>query len=179
MKAHALAMVVFPTRPRNLEPHDARDLAITLQQIGRAVAAGHHPNTGTILVPFQERSAMKVSLDIAGPQGKMWDFDMNYHRLPLEYATQIGLTARSFASYIEHLAGGANQGDKAYVVRFKYEADGDAVRAAGEVGGLLKGSATSRSLLYSEAVGVQDAGIKLLQDLLEGARMEIASGERK
>ena len=110
---------------------------------------------------------MKVSIDLQGPNGKMWELDMQYHRLPEAYAWEVGGAASSYASYIENLQGTAS--DKAYSVSFRFQAEG----------GGPKGQAKADRLSYSQAVGIQEAGLQLLQKLLIGANMEIASGQRQ
>ena len=178
-KFRALAVVSFPVRPGDLEAADVRDVALALQQIGRSIAAGHHRPTGTIVVPYQERTRMKVSIDLSGPNGRMWELDMKYSRLPPEYAAEIASCARSYAHYIENLPGGAGAGP-AYSVEFKYEADGEELAGvAAPMADVFKGKAAKKGLLYSQAVQVQDAGIELLSKLQQGAHMEIKSGQRK
>ena len=113
---------------------------------------------------------MKISLDLTGPSNKkMWEFDMKYHDLPEPYMWEIAGPAAAFANYIATLAGGAASGDPAYRIAFAYK--GDAGQPSGE------GKASN--LLYSQAVEVQEAGAKLLLQLLVGAKLEIASGQRK
>lgn len=174
-----LAMISFPVRPGGLDVGDARDLAGALEQLGHAIAAGRHRASGTILVPYQERRRMKVSIDLSGPNGKMWELDMKYSRLPPEYAAEIAAVARSYAAYIENAPAGAGQGPS-YSVAFKYEAEGEELEGvAAPMAAVFKGAASRRGLLYSQAIEVQDAGIALLTQLQQGAHREIRSGQRK
>ena len=176
----ALAILDLPTRPRALPPEDRRDLGLALVEVGRSIAAGQHLDTGTILVPYQERVPMKVSMDLVGPSGKMWEFDMTYHRLPPEYVAEIAAVAKSFEYYIQNMASGASTGTPSYGVTFKYQAEGDELEGiSGKAADMYKGQAVKKNLLYSEAVGLQDAGIVLMQQLQAGAHREIASGQRK
>lgn len=175
----ALAIVSFPVRPGSLDPYDALDLALALQQVGRSIAAGANAQTGTIIVPYQERPNMKVSIDLSGPNGKMWELDMKYHSLPPEYAAEIASVAKSYASFIDNLAAGGGQGPS-YAVVFKYEAEGDELAGvSAPMAAIFKGGGQRKGLLYSQAVEVQDAGIKLLEQLQQGAHREIKSGQRK
>lgn len=164
-----LALIHLPVPAQRLDPMDRRDLAVALQEIGRDLAI--RATGQTLIIPTQERTAMKVSLDLSGPSGKMWSFDMEYHRLPPEYAGEVGAAASAFAAYLNNLTGGASNDDPKYSMKFSYKGEGD--------GPLAKGQGNASGLLYSEAVGAQKAGIKLLEKLLLGADMEIASGQRK
>jgi hypothetical protein len=180
IRLRALAVIHFPMRLGEYDREDERDAGLALEQIGRAIAAGQKPPTGTVIVPFQERTEVKVSIDLSGPNGKMWELDMRYHRLPANYAAEVATVASSYAYYIENLAGEAGTATPAYSVAFKYEAEGDELEGlSGEPAKLYKGSARKGNLLYSQAVQVQDAGIELLQKLQTGAHMEIKSGQRK
>lgn len=120
---------------------------------------------------------MKLSLDLRGPNGRMWDLEMSYHNLPPEYVMEVVSTARAYANYISTLAGGAASGDKKYSVKFSYGAE--AQPKTTPFSDIMKGDAEADNLLYSQAVAIQDAGIELLQKLQAGAHMEIASGQRK
>lgn len=123
---------------------------------------------------------MKVSIDLNGPNGKMWELDMKYHMLPPAYVMEIATVGQSYAFYIENLPGGAGAQTPAYSVTFTYEAEGEELQGlSGEMLKVVKGKATAKNLLYSQAVQVQDAGIELLQKLQQGAHMEIKSGQRK
>lgn len=123
---------------------------------------------------------MKVSIDLSGPDGKMWELDMRYHRLPPAYAAEIATVAQSYAFYIENLAGQAGTQTPAYTVAFKYDAEGEEMAGvSAPMASVFKGAARKDNLLYSQAVQVQDAGIELLQKLQTGAHMEIKSGQRK
>lgn len=176
----ALVILDFPTRPRALDPEDVRDLGSALEQVGRSIAAGHHRDTGTILVPYQERARMKVSMDLTGPGGKMWEFDMTYYKLPPEYVAEIAAVAKSFEYFISNLPGEAASGAPSYGVTFAYKAEGDELDGiSGKAADTYKGAAAKKNLLYSQAVGLQDAGIKLMEQLQAGAHREIASGQRK
>ena len=177
--AHALAVIHLPVRPGTLDPSDARDLAVALQEVGRSIASGHNAGTGTVIVPYQERTSMKVSMDLTGPGGKMWNFDMQYHRLPPEYVAEIAAVAKSFASFIENTATEAGSGPS-YGVVFSYEAEGEELEGtSGPMAAVLKGKVAKRGLLYSKAVELQDGGLVLLQQLQTGAHREIKSGQRK
>lgn len=178
-KLRALAVINFPTRDGELDDFDVRDVGLALAQIGQAIVVGRNMPRGTIVVPFQERKAMKVSIDLTGPNGKMWELDMRYQRLPPEYVAEIASVARSYAAYIENTPAGAGQGPS-YSVAFKYEAEGEELEGvAAPMAAVFKGSAARRGLLYSQAVEVQDAGIALLTQLQQGAHREIKSGQRK
>ena len=180
MRPRALVVIDFPVRPGLLDPADARDLAATFDQLGRAIRAGHHHDGGSILVPYQERATMKVALDLQGPSGKMWSLDMEYHRLPPEYVAEIAAVAKSYEYYIENRAGGASTGTPAYSVTFRYQAEGDELEGvSGKAADTYKGHAAKKNLLYSQAIEVQDAGVLLLQQLQAGAHREIKSGQRK
>jgi hypothetical protein len=176
-----LALIEFPVRPGQLDPRDVRDLGVALEQIGRSIASGqNHPAGSTIIVPYQERTAMKVSIDLNGPDGKMWELDMKYHRLPANYAMEVATVAQSYGFYIDNLAGQGGTQTPSYSVTFRYEAEGEELQGVtGEYAKLLKGTHRKDNLLYSQAVGVQDAGIELLMKLQTGAHMEIKSGQRK
>lgn len=178
----ALAIVSFPVRPGALDPYDALDLALALQQVGRSIAAGD-PHTGTtIIVPYQERTTMKVSIDLTGPNGKMWELDMQYHKLPPEYVAEIAAVAQSYAVYIKNLPGQAGSQEPSYAVSFKYEAEGEELKGVAEpLLSVYKPKEAFRAvrLLYSQAIEVQDAGIALLTQLQAGAHREIKSGQRK
>jgi len=123
---------------------------------------------------------MKLTLELSGPHGKMWDLDMKYHKLPPEYAMEIASVARSYVSYIAGIAGGASSEDPSYEVKFKFDAEeAGPKKVPAEFGDLYSGSANADNLLYSQAVEIQDAGIELLKKLQDGAHMEIKSGQRK
>lgn len=135
---------------------------------------------------------MKVDLVLSGPEGQMWDFTMNYHRLPAHYAMEMATLAASYASLIDNSPGSATTGDKMYSVEFKVTgpdvpevpkppATGTPAPSTGESVGGQKGGIVAKAerLLYSQAVALQDAGIKLLGQLQEGAHNEIKSGQRK
>ena len=111
---------------------------------------------------------MKVSLDVRGPDNsKFWNFDMEYHDLPEAYVGEVAGAASALASYVKNIKGNAGQ-LKAYSAKFKYQAEG---RGA-------KGEAEATQLLYSQMVAIQKAGLQLMEKLLLGADMEIASGQR-
>ena len=178
--AHALAVIHLPVRPGSMDPLDAEDLAVALQQIGRSIASGHNAGTWTVIVPYQERTHMKVSLDLSGPSGKMWSLDMEYLRLPPEYVSEIAAVAKSYEFYVENLPGGASAGTPSYAVTFRYQAEGEELEGvSGKAAGTYKGNASKKNLLYSQAIEVQDAGIALLTQLQQGAHREIKSGQRK
>jgi hypothetical protein len=123
---------------------------------------------------------MKVDMDLSGPSGKMWEFHMKYHNLPVEYAMEIASTARALMNLVKTTGGGAAQGDRTYEVKFSYDADEATPKAIPpDVSELFKGSAHAKNLLYSQAVEIQDAGVTLLQKLQQSAHMEIQSGQRK
>lgn len=178
---HALASIYFPVRPGQLELADACDLASALQQVGRAIAAGHHAQTGTILVPYQERGSMKVSMQILGAnRKKYWNFNMEYDNLSPQYAVEVAGPAKSFAAAIDNTAGEATGDDPAYTVLFEFEVDQNLMRGMPEpFAAVFKHKAKSENLRFSQAVGFQDAGLQLLLQLNQGAHREIASGERK
>lgn len=115
---------------------------------------------------------MKLDLDLSGPNGKMWDLTMRYYRLPEPYAWEVGSAALSLSSYIENIVGGAAADDKAYIVTFKVVTEGSEPKGAEQ-------AVTADRLLYSQAIAIQDAGIKLLERLQQSAHMEIASGQRE
>jgi hypothetical protein len=161
-----------------LSVFDERDTGQALVEIGQAIMAGRHPVTGTIAVPFQERASMKISFDLSGPSGKMFEFDMKYHNLPPEYALEIASTARAFLNFINNTAGDAAGQDRSYSVSFSYDAEGKAPKVP-EYEELFKGKTRKDSLLYSQAAGLQNAGIELMTKLMQGAEMEIKSGQRK
>jgi hypothetical protein len=177
--AHALAVIHLPVRPGAMDPSDAVDLAVALQEVGRSIASGYNAGTGTVIVPYQERTSMKVALNLSGPGGAMFEFDMKYHRLPPEYVAEIAAVAKSYASFIENAATEAGSGPS-YAVTFSYEAEGEELEGtSGAMAAVLKGKVAKRGLLYSKAVELQDAGVLLLQQLQTGAHREIKSGQRK
>lgn len=178
--ARALAIISFPTRPGQLDAWDNEDLGVGLQQIGRAVIDGRQAGSGTIIIPFQERAFMKVSLDLQGPNGKMWELDMKYHNLPAAYVMEIVAVAQSYAFYIENTGGEAGTSQPSYSVSFSCEAEGEELQGlSGEAAKVAKSKSTAKNLAYSQAIGLQDAGIALLQQLQAGAHREIKSGQRK
>lgn len=180
LRPRALAVVSFPSPPEALDGMDQRDLAAVLEHLGRAIGEGRKVPTGTVIVPFQERKGMKVSMDLHGPSGKMWEFDMTYHRLPPEYVSEIAAVAKSFEYYVENMQGSAGSASPAYTVTFKFQAEGEELEGiSGKAAGTYKGQAAKKNLLYSQAVGLQDAGLKLLEQLQAGAHREIVSGQRK
>jgi len=61
----ALAFIHFPVPPGKLSHRDRLDLAITLQQIGRAIAAGGLQGSGSVGIPYQERNVMARPVIIA------------------------------------------------------------------------------------------------------------------
>lgn len=161
-----MAVIHLPTPPRTLDDFDMLDLGKALQQIGLDVLRNKLLDTGTLIVPYQERIDMKVKLEVTkagerGPQGKFWEFEMQYHNLPEVYEGEVKGAASAFAAYIGNMKGGAGQ-LKAYKVEFQYDG----------------GKGEADQLLYSQMVEVQKAGIKLMEKLLLGAEMEIASGQR-
>lgn len=177
----ALAIISFPTRPGALLPADERDLARALVDVGHAIAAGRNAHTGTIIVPYQRRCLMKVTFELNGPQGQMFDFAMKYHRLSPEYAMEIASTARAYANLVENTAGNAAGDDAKYSVEFRFQSD-DA--PPGEWAKMFKADARADNLQYSQVAhpdgtGLQDRGLLLLQKLMQGAHMEVASGQRK
>ena len=117
---------------------------------------------------------MKISLDLDGPHGKMWELAMTYHKLPEVYAWEIASVAVALASYIEHTVGGATDEAAAYSVAFHCVPEG----AEPKLPEGVKGQVKADRLLYSQAVAIQDAGIQLLEKLQQSAHMEIASGQR-
>ena len=125
---------------------------------------------------------MKVSMDLTGPGGKMWELDMRYHRLPPEYVAEIAAVAQSYAVYIKNLPGAAGSSEPSYSMTFRYEAEGDELQGISEPTlSIYRPREAFRAvrLLYSQAIEVQDAGIKLLEQLQAGAHREIKSGQRK
>jgi hypothetical protein len=48
-----------------------------------------------------------------------------------------------------------------------------------EIAKLFKGKAKATTLLYSQAIGLQRAGWKMLDQLMESAEIEVAAGVRK
>ena len=181
-RPRALVVINFPMRGGELDHHDTQDVAVALRQVGDAIAVGSKTPTGTIIVPFQERSAMKVSIDLTGPAGKMWELDMKYQNLPPEYVSEIAAVAQSYGVFIKNLPGGAASQEPAYSVVFRYEAEGEELKGVAEpMLSVFKPKEPFRAtrLLYSQAIQVQDAGILLLQQLQAGAHREIASGQRK
>jgi hypothetical protein len=159
---------------------DIQDAGQALVEIGQAIMTGRKHLVGTTIVPYQERCRMKVSIDLSGPNGKMWELDMKYHNLPANYAMEIAAVAQSYGFYIDNMAGEGGTQTPSYSVAFKYEAEGAETQGvSGEFAKVLKGSHKKENLLYSQAVQVQDAGIELLQKLQTGAHMEIKSGQRK
>lgn len=123
---------------------------------------------------------MKIQASYSGPDGRTdWKFEMEYEDLPPEYVLEIASTARAFLNFVKNLAGGAASSDRAYTFEFNYKADDKAPKAAGEYDELLKGSVKAANLLYSQVVEAQKAGIELQTRLLQGAEMEIKSGQRE
>jgi hypothetical protein len=164
--ARALVMVTFPTSSEDMDLYDAREQGQALVDFGHAILADGNPATGTRIVPFPRRVSMKVKLEITksgerGPAGKFWDFEMNYYNLPEVYEGEIKGAASAFAAFIKNTKGGAGQ-LKAYKAEFEYDG----------------GKGEADQLLYSQAVAMQEAGIQLMEKLLLGAKMEIASGQR-
>jgi len=114
---------------------------------------------------------MKITIVLTKDTGtKMWDFEMNYFDLPEPYAWAVAEKAASLASFIEGLkkkAASVQPGGKAYAVTFNYAGDA------------AEGEASARNLSYSQAVKVQRAGWRMLDQLIESAETEIASGQRE
>ena len=177
----AIVVVTFPQRPGLMDPADTADVVMVLKELAHDVASGKLDATGSIIVPYQRRTEMKVSIDLAGPNGKMWELDMKYHNLPAPYVMEIAAVAQSYAFYIENLPGNAGSQTPAYSVMFKCEAEGEELTGlSGEALAVAKGRPVRKqNLLYSQAIEVQDAGILLLQQLQAGAHREIKSGQRK
>lgn len=117
---------------------------------------------------------MKITLDLSGPHGKMWDLAMNYYNLPEIYAWEIAAKAIALASYIENTVGGASDGTATYSVALHCVVDGKEPKLPEGV----KGQVKADRLLYSQVVAIQDAGVAMLADLQKSAHMEIASGQR-
>jgi hypothetical protein len=164
----ALVMVTFPADPGELDVYDVHDQGRALTEIGHAILADHRPKTGTILIPFQRRvPEMKVNFDVTKDSGggKYFRFEAEYDDLPEPYVWDIASKASAFAKYIETTTpkGG---GAKTYKVRFRWGAEAQ------------RGEAEKAGLRYSEMVKCQRAGLRLLDQLLESADMEIASGQR-
>lgn len=117
---------------------------------------------------------MKLSLELTGPAGKMWDNVSTYYNLPEIYAWEIASVAVALASYIENTAGNATGDEKAYTVSFKVQAEGKEPKLPENVPHTVK----AEHLLYSQAVDIQDQGLALLLKLQQSAHMEIKSGLR-
>lgn len=125
---------------------------------------------------------MKVTFELNGPKGQMFDFAMKYHKLSAEYAMEIASVARAYANLVANTAGQAAGNDLKYTVEFRYQAD-DAPKGDPEYEKVFKADVRADNLLYSQVAhpngtGLQDQGILLLQKLMQGAHMEVASGQR-
>lgn len=127
---------------------------------------------------------MKVEMVIEGTAPRennfYWDFTMNYGKqgtkLNPVYAVQIADLGSTYAAFINNKAGGAASGDPTYSAKFKITgADVPETFAAGGKG--IAGEAND--LLYSDAVAIQNDGIKLLAQLNVFAEYEIKAGKRK
>jgi len=161
-----LASIDLPVRPLFLTPGEVNDLGKALQQIGRQIELGGHRQTGTFIVPYQERFVMKVSFDVKKQGGgKYFNFDLEYHDLPEPYVWDIASKATAFSKAVENTKS-KGAGQKTYTVTFKWGGDKQ------------RGEAKADNLSYSEMVGLQDAGIELLKQLMQSAHLEIASGQR-
>lgn len=117
---------------------------------------------------------MKITLDLSGPDGKMWDLAMTYYNLPEIYAWEIAAKASALASYIENMVGQSTDAEAIYSVALHCVLDGKEPKLPEGV----KGQVKADRLLYSQAVAIQDAGVAMLADLQKSAHMEIASGQR-
>lgn len=117
---------------------------------------------------------MKITLDLSGPHGKMWDLAMNYYNLSEIYAWEIAAKAIALASYIESTVGQGDDGTASYSVAFHCVVDGKEPKLPEGV----KGQVKADRLLYSQAVAIQGAGVAMLADLVKSAEMEIKSGLR-
>lgn len=171
LRARALAIIDFPTRPGDLDWWDSVDLGRALQQIGQRVVAGAYANTGSILIPYQGRVRMKATMELSGPNGKMWRQVNEYDNLPEAYAWDVGSAAAALGSFVENMQGKAGQGDKGYTITFRADPDGP--------GGVKPVNVKADRLQYSQAVECQKAGLKMLEKLLLSAEMEIQSGQRQ
>jgi hypothetical protein len=125
-------------------------------------------------IPDQRRIGMKISLELSGPHGKMYENVSTYWNLPEIYAWEIAAKAIALANYIEHLVGQASDPEATYAVAFHVVVDGKEPKLPEGV----KGQVKQDRLLYSQAAEIQAIGIKMLADLQEGADMEIKSGQR-
>src|SRR5262245_25885246 len=176
---HALAVIHFPYPVRCLDRMMRLDLAEALMEVGRSIAAGTMFGE-TVIIPFQEGAQMELKAKLSGPQGDMWGFSMYYKNLPPEYVLEIAGAARAYYNLLKNTAGGSGGNDRQYTFEFEYDAKESAPKSLPpDYSELFKGKVKNDDLLYSQAADVQNAGIRLLQRLMEGAEMEIKSGQRK
>jgi hypothetical protein len=182
----ALAWIVFPTRPGHLPPWDADELGYALAELGADVRRGRLAASGSAVIPYPRRSAMRVELEVQKADGgKFWDLTMNYYGLPPRYALEIAGLGSSYANMVENTPGGAVADDPAYTVSFKLSGDdvpdiAPIPQQQAKPNKPDKGiNAKAEHLAYSQMKALQDAGISFLANLQTGATYEIASGQRK
>lgn len=126
----------------------------------------------------QGKADMSVNVVIKNADGSnFWDYRMRYYDLPPEYVVEVGSACQGYASYIENLQGtvGSEEGP-GYTVSFDYEVAGLTLPTPFEKTG--KGKATASRLSFSQMTKAQEDGAVMQQRLLNGARLEIASGQR-
>lgn len=129
-------------------------------------------------MPKPGKADMTVSVDIKNADGSnFWDYRMRYYDLPPQYVVEVGSACQQFATYIENLQGtvGSEEGP-GYIVSFDYDLAGLAIPTPFEKAG--KGKVRADRLSFSQMTKVQEDGITMQNRLLNGARLEIASGQR-
>src|SRR5262245_38325539 len=120
----------------------------------------------------------KVELEVKEGGRKFWRYEMEYFGLPPEYVVEVGSACQAFAAYVGGLVGsvGSSEG-RGYEAEFSYSVSGGlTVPPPFEKTG--KGKSKADRLAFSQVVQLQSDGILMQERLLNGARIEIKTGQR-
>jgi hypothetical protein len=119
---------------------------------------------------------MKVRLEVREGAKKFWDFEMAYYDLPPAYVVEVGSACQAFAAYVAGMSGNVGTAEgKGYTAEFAYECTVPVPAPHEQTG---KGKARAERLAFSQVVQLQSDGIVMQERLLNGARLEIKTGQR-
>jgi hypothetical protein len=127
--------------------------------------------------PGKVKADMKVELVVTTAAGsKFWRYEMEYFELPPAYVVEVGSACQAYAAYINGLKGNVGSAEEAgYNATFTYETSVPIAAPHEKTG---KGEGKAERLAFSQVVQLQSDGIVMQERLLNGARLEVKTGQR-